>query len=94
MVATTLLGDMRPVLATPGSAFYFDCIEAQQLPDGQEWPEDQECIGTVDDFVNTFFGGKFSKDHLWYDILALALYLISARVLTFFALKYFNYYGQ
>jgi len=86
MVVVLFHGDDREVLGTPGSQFYNDICE--------EWDDaDGPCpgIGTIEDFIRVFFGGKFDRSHLWYDILALALYLISARALTFFALKHFNY---
>ena len=84
---STFNDDQRPVLASPGSSFYNTLC-------GEDWPEEEDCIGTIDDFVQDFFGGKFQRAHLWYDIFALTMYLISARILTFFALKYFNYTGM
>lgn len=87
MIVAAFHGDERPVLARPGTQFYnYVC--------GDEWPDDQECIGTIDEFVISFFGGKFQYEHLWYDIFSLAVFLVSARVLTFFALKYLNYSGK
>ena len=87
LVLAAFDNDQRQVLANPGSSFYAAVC-------GDDWPADQECIGTIQDYINVFFGGEFHRSHLWYDILALALFLVSARVLTFFALKYFNYTGQ
>lgn len=87
MVLSAFHGDNRAVLAETGSAFYNDVC-------GEDWDPEQPCISTVEDFIDVFFGGKFQHSHLWYDIFALAVYLISARVLTFFALKHFNYTGQ
>ena len=74
-----------PVIATPGSTFYESICSPQNLPAGEE------CTGTVSDFVNDFFGGKFSKDHMWYDALILGLYLLLARVATYFGLMKFNH---
>jgi ABC-type multidrug transport system ATPase subunit len=85
LVIAAFHDDQREVVADPGSDFYVylmcDDLNAQ-------------CVGTIDDFINVFFGGKFSRSHLWYDIVALTLFLIAARVLTFFALRHFNYTGQ
>lgn len=87
MVIVCFHDDQRSVLADQGSSF-FDSIC------GDDWPADEPCIGTIDQFISNFFGGKFQRSHLWYDILALTIYLISARILTLFALKHFNYTGQ
>lgn len=87
LVLAAFDNDTRQVLANPGSGFYADVC-------GDDWPADEECTGTIDDFIGYFFGQKFDRSHLWYDILALAIYLVAARILTFFALKYFNYTGQ
>ena len=61
MVVSTFNDDQRPVLASPGSSFYNTLC-------GEDWPEEEDCIGTIDDFVQDFFGGKFQRAHLWYDI--------------------------
>jgi hypothetical protein len=76
-------GDERDVIAVEDSDFYkyLDCD-----------PSDTErCVGTVTQFVDEFFGGRFSMDNEIQDILVLALFLVSARVMTFFALKHFNF---
>jgi hypothetical protein len=49
------------------------------------------CNGTVTQYIHVFFGGKFNKDNELQDILVLALFLVAARVATFFALKRFNF---
>lgn len=86
MVLACFHDDQRQVLAQPGSPFY-ESLESLGC-------DAEPCIGTVDQFIDTFFGGKFQRSHLWYDIFALAVYLVAARILTFFALKHFNYTGQ
>ena len=75
--------DDRPVIADENSQFYdyLDCPNSEANP----------CTGTVSQFVTVFFGGKFEKSHTLQDILVLALFLVAARVLTFFALKHFNF---
>lgn len=50
-----------------------------------------QCEGTVVDFVDSFFGGKFSGDNFAQDIIVLSFFLIAARIATFFALKYCKY---
>ena len=68
LVLAAFDNDQRKVLANPGSSFYASVC-------GDDWPAEEECIGTIEDFINDFFGGKFDRSHLWYDILALTIYL-------------------
>lgn len=84
LVITQYSDDRRSVVAVEDSDFfvYLGC-------DGRNSTD--VCIGTVGDYVDNFFGGRFTPDHLLQDIFVLALYLVSARVMTFFALKYFNF---
>lgn len=74
--------DNRTVIAVNGSAFYdyLGCTNSTE-----------DCYGTVEQFVYVFFGGRFNADNELQDILVLALFLVSARVLTFYALKKFNF---
>jgi hypothetical protein len=83
MVMSVFAYNDTPVLATTGSTFYesLGCSETT----------DEECTGPLYDFVQVFFGGKFQRDHIWYDALACGMYLIAARVVTYYGLKYFNY---
>jgi ABC-type transport system involved in multi-copper enzyme maturation permease subunit len=76
-------GINTPVVTTANSPYYF------YLGCGDD--VDQECLGTIDNYVQFFFGGKFSKDKFWLDIGVLLGYLVLARLLTWFALKKFNY---
>lgn len=77
-------GDERPVLAEENSEFwdYLGCAELE----GEE-----DCYGSVTQYLWVFFGGKFNIDNELQDIFVLALFLVIARVSTFFALKAFNY---
>jgi len=86
MVIAAFSDDQRKVLANPGSAFYASLCS-------NDWPADEPCTGTIDNFIDVFFGREFQRSHIWYDIMALAIYLVAARLLTFFALKHFNYTG-
>jgi len=87
MVVAAFYEDSRQVLATPGTNFYNSIC-------GEDHPEEEPCFGTINEFIDVFFGGRFQRAHLWYDIMALTIYLVAARILTFFALKHFNYTGQ
>lgn len=82
---TLFSDDETPVVATPGSTFYEAICPQQNLAPGEE------CTGPVSAFVNDFFGGKFHEDHIWYNGLVLGLYLLVARIVTYYGLKKFNY---
>lgn len=75
--------DKRTVLAEDNSDFY------EFLRCGEY--EVQNCNGTVEQFVHVFFGGKFNKENQIQDIMVLALFLVTGRVMTFFALRKFNF---
>jgi len=77
-------GDQRPVAALQDSDFYtwLGCDKLDQK---------EVCEGTVEDFVWVFFGERFSQSHMWQCLLVLTLYLLVARVVTFFALQKFQY---
>lgn len=70
-----------PVIATEGSNFYRElgCMD------------DTPCVGTVWEYVDSFFGGRFQRSHLYYDIIILGVILTLSRVVTFLALKHFNF---
>ena len=77
-------GDERTVTAVEDSDFYDYLISEGCEPN-------PVCEGTVAQFVDVFFGGRFHEDNELRGILVLALFLVSARVMTFFALKHFNF---
>lgn len=81
MIMSVFAYNDTPVIATFGSSFCedLDCC-------GQDG-----CTGPLSQFVDVFFGGKFQRDHIWYDALACGIFLIMARVATYYGLKYFNY---
>lgn len=76
-------GDTRTVMANNNSEFY-DYL-------GCDDRVVQQCNGTVEQYVYVFFGGRFNKQNELQDILVLALFLVTARVTTFYALKKFNF---
>lgn len=75
--------DQRTVIAVNNSEFY------DFLMCGNE--SFTQCNGTVEQFVHVFFGGRFNKENELQDILVLALFLVVARVMTFYALQKFNF---
>ncbi len=76
--------DERTVEANTGSEFY-NWLGCDQLDNGEA------CEGTVEQYVWVFFGSKFNQANIYLDIFVLALFLILARVVTFFALRKFHY---
>ena len=76
-------GDNRTVYAKEGSDFYRDL--------GCQVDDDEACAGTVSQFVYSFFGGRYTSDHVLQNALILGGYLIFARALTFLALTFINF---
>jgi ABC-2 type transporter len=74
--------DNRTVTAVNDSDFYYflQCTD-----------NSTSCTGTVEQYVHVFFGGRFNKENELRDILVLALFLVTARVMTFYALQKFNF---
>jgi hypothetical protein len=83
LVLAQFHGDNRTVIAVNNSDFYdfLECAEFNINP----------CNGTIEQYIHVFFGGRFNKDNELQDILVLALFLVTARVVTFFALNSFNF---
>jgi len=89
LVVTQFSDDERLVEAYFGSEFfqYMNCTLLQNTSDDGS----RQCVGYVRQYVDSFFGGRFTRDHVPQDLVILGLYLTFARVLTYFALKKFNY---
>lgn len=83
MIVAQYWNDKRTVIANPGSEFY------EWLGCGED--DDSECTGDVEQYLWVFFGGKFNSGNIPMDVLVLALFLVLARVCTYFAIRYFNY---
>jgi hypothetical protein len=81
LVLAQFHGDERTVIAVNDSEYY-DFLKC----DGNS-----TCEGSVAQFIHVFFGGRFNKDNELQDILVLALFLVAARVMTFYALKYLDF---
>ena len=80
LVVSLFFNLTTPVVANEGSQFYHElgCTEGP-------------CIGTVWGYVDSFFGGRFQRSHLYYDVLVLGFCLTMSRIVTFLALKKFNF---
>jgi hypothetical protein len=83
LVLALFYDDNRTVVAVNNSEFYdfLECGESNINP----------CTGTIAEFIHVFFGGRFNEDNMLQNILVLALFLVTARVVTFMALRHFNY---
>ncbi len=87
LVASQFFNDDTMVVATPMSPFfqYLNCTL------GNQTVVSEPCVGTVEQYVLAFFGGKYQYDHIFYDAIALGIFLVFARALTYFALKKYNF---
>jgi hypothetical protein len=83
MITSLYDGDDRTVIADDGSDFY-DYLNCAAL-------NTTTCEGPVWMYMDSFFGGKFQKDHTGQNLLILGGILIFARVITFAALHYINF---
>lgn len=80
LVVSLFYNITTPVIANEGSEFYHE-LGCTKDP----------CIGTVWGYVDYFFGGRFQRSHLYYDVLVLGFCLTLSRIVTFLALKKFNF---
>lgn len=84
MIVSLYTADNRSVIAEPDSDFFVDlgCDSTTGIDD---------CIGTVSQYVYSFFGGRYTADHIVDNAIILGAYLVFARVLTLVALNYINF---
>jgi ABC-type multidrug transport system permease subunit len=84
LVTTQFADNDTPVIPEFASPYFFyrNCTT-------DKVPED--CLGTIDDYVNFFFGGWFTLDNFGMDVGVLLGYMILAKFVTEFALWKFNY---
>ena len=76
-----------PVLPQFGSPFFFNQnCSAEIFP-----PDLSQCNGTMTEYVDFYFGGRFSIDNFWLDFGALFGFLLLSRILSYWALARFNY---
>lgn len=86
MITSLFDGDERTVVADFETDFYFDIgCDALNLT------VSEECTGTVQDYMISFFGGKFQRENIVRGLIILGFYLAMARFLTFLALHYINF---
>ena len=86
MICSIFDGDTRTVVADYNTDFYNDLDCA-----GRNLTAAGECTGSVEDYMDSFYGGKFQKEHAIRNFLILGAYLFVARFVTFLALNNINF---
>lgn len=84
LAITQFQGIEVPVMAETSSPFFWHMNCTHPV-------NSTNCSGPMDEYVDFYFGGKFTEDHLWLDVGALLGYLVLSRFLSYFALYKFNY---
>ena len=87
---TQFNGVTVPVHATCNSPFYFELGCAEDITDARDIGCIQ-CEGSMERYVNFYFGGKFTINNFWLDLGVLFGYLLLTQLASFLALKKFNY---
>ena len=90
MVTSLYNGDTRLVIADRGSEF-FDFLSSIGIPGCEESVLDGSCRGTIEQFIEVFFGFDFTVEHSRRNALILGGIVILARVMTYVALKYIRF---
>jgi len=74
-------GDTRFVTADVDSDFseYLNCNP------------DDICEGTVEQYIDFFFGGNFTVEHIARNAGILGCFLVATRIATFLALRFIRY---
>ena len=86
LVTSLYFDDDRNVHADYGSEFW------QYLVANGDCSEDHEvCVGTVEEYVNVFFGNEFTINNMPRNALVLGFVLILTRGLTWLSLKYIRF---
>ena len=79
--------DDRMTIISEGSTYYDDLDCANNLVDGV-------CQVQVNEYVDIFFGGMYSRDHIRRNAIILGFILAAVRALTFLALRCLTYSGK
>ena len=80
--------DTRNVIVGEGSDYYLplDCPNNMST--------DGVCVVDVSTYVDTFFGGLFSRDNIPRNAIILGMILLFVRLSTFLALRFLTYSGK
>jgi len=71
LVMSQFWDDETPVRAYNGSDFFVSL--------GCTLEQSTACVGTVSQYIDEFFGGRFNEDHMMYDALVLFFFFCFAR---------------
>jgi len=101
LIVSQFTGDDRLVVANDLSEYqrWITALPAEERPycppvescEDTQYCCPTDCCGTVEQYMDSFFGGYFNSGNLLQDVLVLGLFLVTARVLTYFSLRFFNY---
>lgn len=86
--------DTTEITPTLGSPFYRYVCGLESCAISCEVEPDTTCFGTAAEWINVTFGGKFTADHMGWNLLYLTVVMTIARILTFFALVNVNHFKK
>jgi len=86
LVISLFQHDNRTVFASEGSEYYM-YLDCNSVTNTAQNP----CGGTVLQYIDFFFGGKFSAAHIPTNAWVLGVILVIARLCTYFALRYLKF---
>ena len=86
-IASIMDNDQRDVIATQGSDYYNFLIEKGKCYEGQV----TGCEGFQSDYIEYFFGGDFTSDHISRNAIILGVVLLVVRLGTWMALRYIRF---
>lgn len=86
-IASIMDNEQRNVIATPGSDYYNFLIDKGNCYEGQT----TTCEGYQSDYIEFFFGGDFTNDHISRNAIILGVILVVVRVGTWIALRYIRF---
>jgi hypothetical protein len=84
LIGCLYAGSSETVVADAGSEFEEYLLETSHCISG-------DCSGTVHEFIYVFFGGEYGMNGPMVPCIVLGAFLTTARLLTWFALKYIRF---
>ncbi len=86
-ITSIMDNDARNVTAAVGGDFYAFLVEKGKCFEGQK----QVCKGFQSDYIEFFFGGNFTADHISRNAIVLGVLLVVVRLGTWIALRYIRF---
>ena len=86
-ITSIMHNDARHVTASVGSDFFAFLIRRGKCTEGQMKP----CVGFQSDYIEYFFGGDFTSDHISRNAIVLGVLLVVVRLGTWVALRYIRF---